>query len=74
MNHKSTESKPINLNQIKSNFQTISAMRVQEMKDYKNTEMKNRRIIKPYLRPPSFRDLDEQSKKINIDELMFGET
>jgi len=49
-------------------------MRVQEMKDYKNTEMKNRRIIKPYLRPPSFRDLDEQSKKINIDEVMFCET
>lgn len=74
MNLKGIEAKSIDLNQIKSNFQTISAMRVQGIKEYQNIDIKHRGLIKPYLGPPSFRDLYEQPQPNNIDEVIFGET
>ncbi len=59
MNIRPAEAKNIDLNQIKSDFQTISAMRVPGIKEYQNIDVKHRGLIKPYLGPPSFRDLYE---------------
>jgi|LauGreDrversion4_2_1035121.scaffolds.fasta_scaffold695195_1 hypothetical protein len=59
MNIRPAEAKNIDSNQIKSNFQTISAMRVSGIKEYQNIDVKHRGLIKPCLGPPSFRDLYE---------------